>query len=165
MIYRKIAFLRKYKKVTIEEFAAAIGMSKNGVEKMMRTGSCSVARLEKISKFFDVPINYFFDNQEPKPYTENSVINVVPDGPGSMADKDLIIKAKQEVIESKEKIIQLMEENIKLLYDKLGFEPNTNTNGDTKQLKSKIKGFGAIHDTEIKMILHKIMNHIKPQDR
>ncbi len=63
MITSKIKELQKQKKVTIEELATSIGMTKNGLFLALKNGDFKISILSKIADFFKVPITVFLDDK------------------------------------------------------------------------------------------------------
>jgi transcriptional regulator with XRE-family HTH domain len=61
---RKIKGLIKSKGITISECAQEIGLSKGGLQKIIRTNSTKQDTLEQIAKYFEVPISYFSDESD-----------------------------------------------------------------------------------------------------
>jgi len=84
MEYRKLEKLRKEKKVTYEELANYLGMSRPGFSKMIKNKTCTVEQLEKLADFFNVSILWFFDSEnlasEPKAvYNSSEQYRIIKD--------------------------------------------------------------------------------------
>lgn len=60
---RKIDDLIKKKGVRKSDFLLEIGMSNSGFNDTLKNGSIKVSILEKIAKYFSVPITYFFEDE------------------------------------------------------------------------------------------------------
>jgi DNA-binding XRE family transcriptional regulator len=74
MNYSKLKSLQKSSGITNKEMANLFEMSETGYNKMIDKQTCTVSTLEKIAKYFKVPVSYFFE--EAKTYAENDKINV-----------------------------------------------------------------------------------------
>lgn len=85
MIYSKINIICKIKGTTVVELSEKIGMTKN-FYRTMRNKSLRVDTLEKICEVLDVPIEYFFYNEQ----------EFITDG----TDLKLLISLYKEFIES-----------------------------------------------------------------
>jgi transcriptional regulator with XRE-family HTH domain len=64
MDYSKITLIKDRKRITREEMAELLGMSKYGYDKTIRNQTLTVKNLEKIAAFFQVPVGYFFDETD-----------------------------------------------------------------------------------------------------
>ena len=64
MNYNRIKELQRKTKVTNEELAAVVEMSKVGFEKMLKLETCKVSTIELLADYFKVPISYFYDREE-----------------------------------------------------------------------------------------------------
>lgn len=121
MNYSRIEKLRKNRRVTLEELAEALHMTKNGYEKMIKQESCKVSTLESIAKYFEVPVIYFYeeesDNNEASnkshntPYSEIEHHNLIIDPKvttyscSDCIQKEKLIQVLNEVINSKQETI------------------------------------------------------------
>lgn len=61
---QKIKKLSEIKKIPLQEVAKRINTSSQALSRMMRENGTRVETLEKIAKVFNVPINYFFDEEQ-----------------------------------------------------------------------------------------------------
>lgn len=61
---QKIKKLSEIKKIPLQEVAKRINTSAQALSRMMRENGTRVETLEKIAKVFNVPINYFFDEEQ-----------------------------------------------------------------------------------------------------
>jgi len=52
------------RKLTIRDFAGKIGVSEPGIHNMFRSQDMKVSTLQKIADFFEVPVTYFFDDED-----------------------------------------------------------------------------------------------------
>jgi transcriptional regulator with XRE-family HTH domain len=141
-IILKIKQLVKLKKITYQEFADELDISRQTVNNWFKGRSnISIPHLKKIASYFGVPVSYFFDE------TPSGVSNVVNNGHNSnviagsniqitLAKKESeieLLKAKLEachreiesrekefksIIESKEKEIATLRELIDVLKEK-----------------------------------------------
>jgi len=73
------------KKLTIRDFAEKIGVSEPGIHNMFRSHDMKVSTLQKIADFFEVPITYFFDEENVD--ARNQTVDLVFD-----ALKDIVKK-------------------------------------------------------------------------
>ena len=64
MNYEKIEQLIKKENLTQNKAAAAFGMSSPGFKEMLDNKTMKVETLEKIAKYFNVPVSYFFEDGE-----------------------------------------------------------------------------------------------------
>jgi transcriptional regulator with XRE-family HTH domain len=113
--------LSERKGITLRELSKKIGMSEDGLQKILRKGSTSTANLEKIANALEVPISYFFED-----YPGHQQINVEGSNNGKikMIGRDGYSKsamppkslqdAHKEIAFLKEKLLQ----NEKLLKEK-----------------------------------------------
>ena len=62
MDYSKIKNEIKLKKVTIEDVATEIGMSRTGLQLALKNDTLTVSALEKISNVLGVPVYYWFSD-------------------------------------------------------------------------------------------------------
>jgi transcriptional regulator with XRE-family HTH domain len=60
-------------KITQKELAQRVGISHNGLQNIMKTGSAKIDTLEKIAEIFGTSILVFFREKEVEPVSENSV--------------------------------------------------------------------------------------------
>ena len=67
----KIRDLLKEKKVSIRELSNAIGITEQGINRLLRENSTKVETLESIAKFLGVSISYFFDEEVVTAPTKN----------------------------------------------------------------------------------------------
>lgn len=58
---KKIRILANEHKISIRELSNKIGITEQGLQKIMRENSTKTETLEKISKIFEVPMSYFLD--------------------------------------------------------------------------------------------------------
>jgi len=91
MIIKKIEILKKQRKLNNLDIAEACNMSCGGFELMLKTGDMKVSTLQLIANYFNVPITYFFENEE-----------IVVDGKEVKAKQiDMIFDALKEVVKEK----------------------------------------------------------------
>jgi transcriptional regulator with XRE-family HTH domain len=65
MKYSKLENLRKEKKVTYQNLADHLGISRQGLSKMIKNKTCTVEVLERLADYFGVSILWFFDKETP----------------------------------------------------------------------------------------------------
>ncbi len=56
--------LAKDNNVSLKELAIAIGITESGLQNILRNNSTSIETLEKVAKYFAVPISMFFEPDE-----------------------------------------------------------------------------------------------------
>ena len=66
MISEKIVDLYKRQRITLEELAEKIGMSKTGLHNALKSGDFKISTLARISKALEVPVSYFFEENSEK---------------------------------------------------------------------------------------------------
>lgn len=62
MDFSKLERLKKIKKLSYEELAEMIGMSKNGLNLAIKNKDLKISVLEKIAAILGVSVTYFFDD-------------------------------------------------------------------------------------------------------
>jgi len=93
MDYNKIELLLKLKKLQQQELIKYLDVTKSGFYYMIEHKSMSVSILEKLSKFFEVPIGYWFEEEynvvkEPMvAYKNASIINDLKDEKNFLKDE------------------------------------------------------------------------------
>jgi transcriptional regulator with XRE-family HTH domain len=92
MNYKKLNDLIRENNLTQNKAAAAFGVSSPGLREMIDNKTMKVETLEKIAKYFNVPVSYFFDedpcnelNEPPATYNKAQIICPL------CAEKDRII--------------------------------------------------------------------------
>jgi len=60
-ISKKIHELLRIRNITKGKLAKELGITEQGLYKMLKTNDCKVSTLEKIAKYLNAPIAYFFD--------------------------------------------------------------------------------------------------------
>jgi transcriptional regulator with XRE-family HTH domain len=107
--YKKLEFLQREKGVSLEKLGVVVGITGAGFKRMLIKKTCSVAYIEKIADYFNVPIEYFFDDAD---LTINSILeaNKMLDSGNNILIKHLLKdKANLEMLVEK-----LVEENERL---------------------------------------------------
>lgn len=61
MNYNKIKYYSQEKNISLKEICGRVGISEQGLQKMINTNSIKVKILEKISEVLDISICSFFD--------------------------------------------------------------------------------------------------------
>ena len=64
MISNKIKILAKQKKLSLKEISEKIGMSDTGFLQALKRDDFKTSTLEKLSKYFHVPLLYWFKEQD-----------------------------------------------------------------------------------------------------
>ena len=105
--------LFRKKRITQKDFADRMGVTAVTITKWKSQESIDAAKLEAISKILNIPISYWFDD-------ENCQLNqsVVGDGSaasiygnataGVIADKDKEIEHLKQLLKEKERLIQVL---------------------------------------------------------
>lgn len=88
---QKIKELIKQNNFTIRDFAAEIGMTEQGLQKLIRENSTKVDTLELIAEKLNVSVSIFFDSDSHPNYSDVDVI-----------------KSQQETINRQSKIIETL---------------------------------------------------------
>ena len=65
--------------LTIRGVAEKIGISEPGIHNMFRSQDMKVSTLQKIADFFEVPITYFFDDDDDISNRKNQTVDLVFD--------------------------------------------------------------------------------------
>ncbi len=76
---KKIENLLAERKIHFQDLAGGIGMSRQGLKNSFNTDTLKVTTLIDIAKFFNVPINYFFDEKQKNAVDKDDVIDEVFD--------------------------------------------------------------------------------------
>ena len=110
----KIKTLQKNTKVSTEELAVVIGLSKVGLEKIFRLKSCKVSTLEKLANYFKVPVSYFFDEPQLKTLVAEETLNVAYEPcPNCAAMQAKIDKLNDDLIASQKETIAALKGEVK----------------------------------------------------
>ncbi|GEM_PF-6101821 len=130
MISDKIKALQKQNKVSQNDLANFIGITKNGLQIALKKNEFKVSTLKKIADVFKVSIGYFFEEEassdakieekEYRNFTSLSILNE-PNLPFSYKLVSLEEKNKMlvEMLKEKEKMIEEKERLIKILIERL----------------------------------------------
>jgi len=65
--------------LTIKRFAKKIGVSEPGIHNMFRSHDMKVSTLQKIADYFEVPVTYFFDDDDSIDAIKNQTVDLVFD--------------------------------------------------------------------------------------
>jgi transcriptional regulator with XRE-family HTH domain len=129
MISDKIKALQKQNKVSQNDLANFIGITKNGLQIALKKNEFKVSTLKKIADVFKVSIGYFFEDEtssdvkieekEYRNFTAFSTLNE-PNLPFSYKLVSLEEKNKMlvEMLKEKEKMIEEKERLIKILIER-----------------------------------------------
>lgn len=104
---------------TQTDLAKYVGVSWNGLAKMLNRGTFKTDHMMKISKFLEVDLNFFGLNT--KSDSDNNIVNESEDADFTKVDmlkqaldaKDEVIHAKDEVIRSKDELIATLKQKLK----------------------------------------------------
>lgn len=64
LVFSRLDELKLQHKYSNEDIATGIGMSRGGFETMVKKGDMKVSTLIDLSKFFKVPVSYFFEEDK-----------------------------------------------------------------------------------------------------
>ena len=116
--------LFRKKRIIQKDFADRMGVTAVTITKWKSQESIDAAKLEAISKILNIPISYWFDD-------ENCQLNqsVVGDGSaasiygnataGVIADKDKEIEHLKQLLKEKERLIQVLMNKLYCSYDRI----------------------------------------------
>lgn len=90
--------LCKKNEVTIRSVANHIGMSEQNFHRCIKTNKIDAETLFQVAQFFNVSINYFFDEDTVPPCTENSILK----------EYKMEIELLKELANEKERTIQIL---------------------------------------------------------
>lgn len=99
----KVKRLLAEKKMTIDQLAAGIEMTKQNLHDRFKKESIDTKHLEKIADFLDVNISYFFADDDNKSLQES---------PAKYDLYEEVIKAKDETIDSLKKLVRNYESQL-----------------------------------------------------
>lgn len=104
------------RQITRQEIAYRLGITPYGLDKMLQNQTMKVSHLEKLCKFFQVPVSYWFDEysedkhtqttEEPsQPLSTHEIIETMKDQISTLRDqlreKDEQIRSLLEVLKGK----------------------------------------------------------------
>ena len=72
----KIEFLQNQKKVTQQELADGINITRSGLQKMLQSADMKVSTLQAIADFFKVPITYFFEENSSSTEQKDKIVSL-----------------------------------------------------------------------------------------
>jgi transcriptional regulator with XRE-family HTH domain len=111
--------LLERKKMTLRDFSHRIGMSEDGLQKIIRNGSTNTKTIEVIAKELDVPVGIFFDDTPLSTITQKGGKNTASIyGNISLSDCQKEVKHLRELLKEKERTIQDKERTIQILMNK-----------------------------------------------
>lgn len=61
---KKVKFMLKKRKLSIDELSSEIGMSKQNLYNLFKTDDIKVSYIKKMSSFLDIPIAYFISEDD-----------------------------------------------------------------------------------------------------
>lgn len=112
------------KNITLRMLASRVGISEDGLQKLITNGSTKTSTLEAIAKVLEVPVGIFFEG------SQQSANNLIAKGnvcaasvygnatAGVIADKDKEIEHLRTLLEEKERVITEKERTIQILINK-----------------------------------------------
>lgn len=112
------------KNITLRMLASRVGISEDGLQKLITKGSTKTSTLETIARALEVPVGIFFEGYQ------QSANHSVANGNGSaasiygnatagvIADKDKEIEHLRALLEEKEKVIAEKERTIQILINR-----------------------------------------------
>lgn len=121
LLIREIA---ERKNITLRILASRVGISEDGLQKLITNGSTKTSTLETIARELEVPVGIFFEG------CLQSAIHSVANGNGSaasiygnatsgvIADKDKEIEHLKALLEEKERVITEKERTIQILMNR-----------------------------------------------
>lgn len=125
---QKIKELSRKKNISLKSIAEQIGVSEQGIHKMIREETMSAVVLEKITRILNVSVCIFFDPDVQctnfEQYNANAVRSIAAQKIGKVDQRDMlpkktdnqsdldeqVIKLQRELLEAKDEIINLMKE-------------------------------------------------------
>lgn len=74
MEYKKLEIIQDWKKLTDQEMGDIVGILNSGYRKMINKRSCRIDYLEKIARYFEIPLMWFWEpirseNEDPSKIT------------------------------------------------------------------------------------------------
>lgn len=112
MEYSRIETLRKQNKVSKKEIAKHLNMTAMGYSKMIENKTCTVSTIELIAKFYNVPVGYFFTDDNNILYEPNVEYNRRCNG-----------------CEQKDELIKQLKQHLSDLREMYGLAKKENPNG------------------------------------
>lgn len=97
--------LLEEKKITIDQLSGGIGVKKTAIYKMITQNSTTIQTLEKISKFLDVPVSYFFKESDQFSQANEQGVNYKFNH--SESTIDLLIKQNTKLVEQVSDLIKM----------------------------------------------------------
>ena len=125
---QKIKELSRQKNIPLKAIAEQIGVSEQGIHKMIREETMSAVVLEKITRILNVSVCMFFDPDVQctnfEQYNANAERSIAAKKIGKVDQRDMlpkkndnqsdleeqVIKLQRELLEAKDEIINLMKE-------------------------------------------------------
>lgn len=99
------------KHISLKEIANKIGISADGLQKIIRNGSTKTATIEEIAKILEVPVGIFFDDYKGVNQTiahNGSAASIYGNASVGENDKDKEITHLREIVAEKERTIQIL---------------------------------------------------------
>lgn len=117
--FNAIRNLAEAKGITLRELSSMLGISEDGLQKMMQKGSTKTTTLERLSEILDVPIGYFFDDVKYQKVVSanhgsaasingNAVVRNVNRDKDNDCDKNKEIEHLKQLLEEKERTIKIL---------------------------------------------------------
>lgn len=111
------------KNITLRVLAARIGISEDGLQKLITNGSTKTSTLETIARELEVPVGIFFEGWQPANHSvangQGSAASIYGNATaGVIADRDKEIEHLKQLLDEKDKIITEKERLIQVLMNK-----------------------------------------------
>lgn len=113
MNYNRLKDLLSEKKITIPQLAGRIGMSKGGLYTAISNQTLTVITLEKIAEALDVPVPYFFYDED---QNEEDLLYQIDQSEKEIGEKDLQIDLLWERIGEKRYLLRMIYQELKELF-------------------------------------------------
>lgn len=99
------------KNISLKDIANKIGISADGLQKIIRNGSTKTATIEEIARILEVPVGIFFDDNKGSNHTiahNGSAASIYGNASVGENDKDKEIAHLREIVAEKERTIQIL---------------------------------------------------------
>lgn len=109
--FKIIRDLAETKNISLRDIAKKIGISEDGLQKIIRNDSTKTATIEEIASILEVPVGIFFDDNKGlnQPIAHNgSAASIYGNASVGESDKDKEIAHLREIVAEKERTIQIL---------------------------------------------------------
>ncbi len=115
MVIRQLDKLMQARKLTQKDVANIINVSQNAISNIIKRGDLKVSQLNKIAKYFNVPVSYFFEESG----TGGNIVQTA-NGNGNGNNQNIALQnqcseLQQKVNELNEQVIKCQEELIQYI--------------------------------------------------